>query len=123
MGADINAISFKGVSVLYYSITYSTLEIVKYLISQGANPNLVEGGQGLVPKKRFPLIKATIMLKEDIVSYLLTIKSIRDKINETCACNYTALHYASFGPNSLKTMKLIKDARMKNEDISARIFM
>jgi len=86
-GADINAQTVQGFSPLYVAARQHKVDIVTYLLSRGANPNLQDGHH------QTALHRACENCYEDVAAALITAENI--DLNAQDLMGRTVLHWAS----------------------------
>jgi len=89
MGGSVNASGFGGMTALMSAAQSGDLELVRYLLEQGANPNARDSMYAMMP-----LQHAFVGGNEDVV--ILLLEHTQD-VNATGADGVTALHAAAFG--------------------------
>lgn len=104
-GKDVNSKDIAGQTALMYASEQGRLEVVKYLVENGADVNVQSGVHG----RGTALIYASIANRIAVMEYLLDHKA---DINATTHFEETALHWAA-AKGQLKAVNLLI---MKNAD-------
>jgi ankyrin repeat protein len=110
-GKDVNSKDIAGQTALMYASEQGRLEVVKYLVENGADVNAQSGGHG----RGTALIYASAANRITVMEYLLEHDA---GINATTAFNETALFWAT-AKGHVKAVNLLlnkkADTKIKNK--------